>query len=249
MKHDYLDKYSGLDSVLRRLDPRTKIFAFFSAIVIIVSEPKGELFPFIFYSVALGSLIMAGRIPLKFVLSRCLIASPFILMAALLLPLSLLFSGPIKSDVFSVNMAALSGSILLKAYSALILVVLLTSTDKFHRLLKGLRSLGMPSVLGAMSALMYRYIFILNDERLRTNRARESRTPGRLKISRFKVLGHQAAMIFLRSWDRAHTVYQSMLSRGFDGSFPEFEGLAFHRRDLVFIIGFFIIMSVIRIYA
>jgi len=248
MKHDYLDKYSQLDSILHRIDPRTKILAFFAGIIILVSEPKGELSPFIFYFVILVVLIAASRIPLKFIFSRCLIVSPFILTAALLLPFSLLIGQQAQSDIFSIKTAALSGSILLKAYSALIMAVLLTSTEKFHRLLKGFKGLGMPPVLSMMSALMYRYIFIINDERLRTNRARISRTPGRLRMSRFKVFGHQAAMIFLRSWDRAHSVYHSMLSRGFDGSFPEFKELTFHWRDLAFIICFPAALSAIRIF-
>ncbi len=51
-------------------------------------------------------------------------------------------------------------------------------------------------------------------------RAYKSRTPVR-RVSRVKVYGHIAAGILLRSMDRSDYIYKAMLSRGFDGEFPE----------------------------
>ena len=248
MKHDYFDKYSGLGSFIHLLDPRTKILTFLAAIGIFVSEPRGEVFPFLFYYFLLSVLLGMSRIPLSFVLKRFLMAFPFILMAAVGLPLSHL-AGSTEGTAFTTQMALSSLSIVLKAGAAVIVLVLLTSTSKFHMLLKGMRSLRMPSVLGVMSALMYRYLFILNDERLRTNRARESRTPGRLRLNRFKVLGHQIALVFLRSWSRAHTVYYSMLSRGFQGEFPGFSPLRFHWADGLFFLSCILCLLAVRLIA
>ena len=247
MKHDYFDKYSGLDSPLHRLDPRTKILTFLAVIGIFISEPRGEVAPFLFYYLLLGGLIIVSRIPPSYILRRCLLASPFILMAALALPLSHLF-GSSANDGLTQRIALSSLSIMLKAAAAVIVLVLLTSTSRFHVLLKGLRRLRMPPVLGVMSALMYRYLFIINDERLRTKRARDSRTPGRLRQSRFKVLGSQAALLFLRSWDRAHTVYYSMLARGFQGDFPGFDPLVFRWADGAFFLLCIMSLSAVRIF-
>ncbi|MBU1185986.1 MAG: hypothetical protein KJ908_03760, partial [Acidobacteria bacterium] len=177
MKHDYPDRYSGLDSPLHRLDPRSKLFGFTAALLIIVSEPRGELVPFLFYFALIAALLLISRVPVMFILRRCLNASPFILLAALLLPFSSLLSdreAGLTTEVWNFSL-----SVVLKALAAIILLVLLTSLDKFHRLLKGLRSTGFPAVFTVLAALMYRYIFILNDERLRTQMARLSRTPGR----------------------------------------------------------------------
>jgi len=245
MKHNYPDRYSGLDSPLHRLDPRSKLFGFAAAILIIVSEPRGELFPFLFYFVLIAVLILVSRVPVLFVLRRCRIALPFILLAALLLPFSSVLGGGsagISAEVWNISI-----SVVLKALAAIILLVLLTSLDKFHRLLKGLRSAGFPVVFTVLAALMYRYIFILNDERLRTQLARVSRTPGRLRTGRLRVIGNQAAVIFLRSWERAHLVHQAMLARGFDGSFPEYGKLEFLPRDLFFFFGLPLVFLLIRI--
>jgi cobalt/nickel transport system permease protein len=248
LKHGYLDRYSGRKSLLHRLDPRTKIICIFAAVAVIVSEPRGEISCFLAYLPLVFLLVILGRIPLVFILQRCLVASPFILMAAALVPLSFGIGRESAGVTHAVPLLAFSLSILFKAFSAVILLTLLLSTDRFHRLLKGMRNLRMPAVLGLMSSLMYRYIFILNDERLRTSRARISRTPGKLRLSPYRVYGQQAAMIFLRGWKRAHTVYDSMLSRGFRGDFPEFERLRFDSRDAFFSIVLTLILTGIRIW-
>lgn len=237
MKHAYPDRYGDLDSLLHRLDPRAKIFGFTAAILVIVSEPRGELFPLALYGILIGFLLVLSRIPPVFILRRCLVAVPFILAAALLLPLSIALEGRPGSGV-PAEAWSHSLSILIKATTAVCLLVLLTSLDRFHRLLKGLVAAGIPPVFGVLAALMYRHIFILNDERLRTQRARISRTPGRLRTGRLRVIGNQAAVIFLRSWERAHIVHQAMLARGFDGTFPEYEDLSFRRGDLLFLVVF-----------
>lgn len=81
---------------------------------------------------------------------------------------------------------------------------------------------------------MYRYIFILNDEMMRTTRARRSRTPGKSRENRFRIYGNQAALIFLRARKRAQDVYNAMLSRGFKGKFPEYNGFKLGFRDALF---------------
>lgn len=245
MKHDYLDKYSGRDSIIHRLDARIKLVCFLLAVIAVVSEPRGDMSAFPFYYVFIFALAAAGRIPFDFIFKRCLIASPFIIMAAGVLPLSYVLSpeaAPMSMELWLYQPL----SILLKAYAAIILLTLLTSTEKFHRLLKGLRILKFPPVLGIMSALMYRYIFILNDERLRTNRARAARMSGKARISRFKIYGHQAALIFLRGKKRAQDVYNAMLARGFTGEFPEYSALRIQSRDFIFSVGFIVIIAGVR---
>jgi cobalt/nickel transport system permease protein len=106
----------------------------------------------------------------------------------------------------------------------------------------------MPRILGLLSALMYRYIFIIHDEWLRTNMARKSRTPGKLQLSRFSVYGRQIAMIFIRSWERAENVYKAMVARGFDGAFPLTRPLSFRSADWLFLVVVSVVFVSIRIW-
>ncbi|MFC1627482.1 energy-coupling factor transporter transmembrane component T family protein [Gemmatimonadota bacterium] len=236
MQHTFLDRYGDLDSPLHRLDPRARIVAFTLALLIVVSVPPGDLIPFLLFYPCLVILQMLSRVPFAYILRRCVLITPFVLMAA---GMMMLTGGsdhaPVQSIVISTRTGA-AISIILKAYAAVILLSLLTSTGRFHRLLEGMRVLRMPPLLGVLSAFMYRYAFILSDEVIRTSRARLSRTPGSLRVGRFRTYGNQAATIFLRSWERSQTVYNAMCSRGFTGEFPLTSDLRLNGGDILFVI-------------
>ena len=186
--------------------------------------------------------------PLLYILKRLLVVSPFILMAALFYPLSIFITG--REYVAEHGNMVIKASIIIfsKAFLAVLLLVLLTSTEKFHRLLLALRKLKMPRLIGTISALLYRYGFLLVDEALRTSRARESRTPGRLRMRRTKVYGNQVAVVFLRSWERSQTIYKSMLSRGFSGEFPDAQELNLRAVDVIFSAVFVSLLLAVRLW-
>lgn len=235
MRHGFFDRYSAVDSMVHRRDPRAKVLVFAVGCLCMVSEPRGDLAPFWLYFAGVAGLIASSRVPVVFFLKRCLIAAPFILMAALLLPLShTTVDAGSQTGFLSYWEEMLS--LLLRAFGAVLLITLMTSTERFHRLLRGMHQLGMPRILGLLSALMYRYIFLIHDEWLRTTMARKSRTAGRLRLSRFTVYGRQIAMIFIRSWERADSVYQAMVARGFDGAFPVARPLRFRATDWTFLL-------------
>jgi len=248
LKHSFIDRYSEINSPIHDLDPRAKFIAFFLSILIMISEPHGEMKCFIFYYTLIFFFVFLSRIPLKFYLFRILIVLPFLLAISLLLPLSLWLGGEANLKSYHISAVFLGLSLLLKTLGAVILLTLLVSTNKFHKLLKGLRLLKMPEVLGQITAVMYRYIFIINDERIRTLRAKESRTPGKLRSNPFKVYGNLAALIFLRSWERAHIIYNSMLSRGFSGNFPDQKELNMAPKDIVFFTAVIAGFLLIRIF-
>jgi cobalt/nickel transport system permease protein len=223
LRYDFIDQYSDIDSPIHRLDPRIKIISTLIAIGIIASEDAARFKYFSLYFALIALLIVISRLPLRYILKRCLIVSPFIVMAAIFLPISQLLTHNIPYTFQ--HLAIPSIVILCRAYLAVILLILMTSTDKFHRILLALRKLKLPKLLGIISALIYRYLFLLLDEAAKTTWARESRTFGKLKIHKFKVYGYQMAMIFLRSWERAKSIHRAMLSRGFNGEFPETHNL------------------------
>jgi cobalt/nickel transport system permease protein len=150
---------------------------------------------------------------------------------------------PEKSEV------ALKGALIIffRAFTAIMILILLSSTDKIHRLLMALRKLRMPKLICSISALLYRYVFLLADETLRTTRARESRTPGNLRVDRLRVAGNQAAMIFLRSWERSQIIYKSMLSRGFTGEYPDVQKVELKAQDIIFPLIFIALMLIVRL--
>lgn len=249
MRHSYLDKHSGLDSPIHRLDPRAKIVSFAAALFLVVSEPGFSPLSFLLYFIVIGLTLAVSRVPLSFVLHRLMIASPFVVMAALLM---LVAGSPGSSPRTGSAVDArlmLALAILLKSAAAIVLLTLLTATERFHRLLHGLRTMKAPHLLGVLSAFMYRYVFILSDELLRTSRARSSRTPGPLRAGRIATYGNQAATIFLRGFDRSRRVYQAMCARGFTGQFPQSEPIRFGAADAVFTATYALTFVAIRVLA
>lgn len=238
MKHSFIDKYSELDSPVHRLDARLRLTGAFAAILIIVSEPRGQLEPFIIYALFMVGLVWLSRIPWRFILSRCLIVAPFILISAAFYPISLLWDREALATMGITGQIMVALSIMTKAFLSVAMITMLVSTGRFHDLLHGMRRMKMPRLVGVLSAMMYRYIFIIYDEALRTTRARESRTPGKLTTGKIQTYGSQASMIFLRSWDRSQMVYQAMLSRGFTGEFPVMNKQPLRLNDILFVVLF-----------
>ena len=54
-------------------------------------------------------------------------------------------------------------------------------------------------------------------------------------------------MIFIRSVDRSQTVYYSMVARGFQGEFPDFQKLSLRIRDVITASSFVLFMLIIRL--
>jgi len=88
-------------------------------------------------------------------------------------------------------------------------------------------------ILGVLLILAITYIFY------RFRKPKES--------SRVKVYGHIAAGILFRSMDRSDYIYKAMLSRGFDGEFPEGNTNRLKWTDLAAVIVFLGIITTTRI--
>lgn len=234
MHHAFIDKYSSLRSPIHSMDARLKLVSAFLAIFIMVSEKPGTVSPFAAYGSLLLLLFFLSRLPLLFVLRRLLYLSPFMLMAAVFYPLSHGLSGAVPVSASTQQVLPVAVSIFLKALFSVSVLVLLISTAKFNTLLEAMRKLRLPRLIGILSALMYRYVFIFWDESLRTNLARNSRTGGKAGMNRFRTYASQLAMIFLRSWHRSRIVYNAMLSRGFTGEYPNMEAQPLRRTDALF---------------
>ncbi len=247
MKHDFIDKFSHLDSPVHRLDPRMKIIAVLAGITIIVTEPlTADLLHFLLYSALITAVVSISQLPVAYVLKRLLIVTPFILMASLFYPVSLLLGSDSLEKVR--DELIMSGVIIfLKATLAVVLLVLLSSTEKFHRLLMAFRKLRVPVIITTVSALLYRYVFLIADETLKTTRARESRTPGRLRRGRIRAYGNQVAVIFIRSWERSQVIYKSMMSRGFTGEFYDINTMEAGLIDIVLPLLFVALLLTVRI--
>lgn len=197
-------------SRLARLDPRTKLVLVLGSLLVVLSEPAGSVRPFAPYFLMIAALVVLARVPGTFLARRLAAVAPIVLFAAALLMLA-------GGDAAGADRAL---SLVLRAFAAVALVSVLVATERISGILWGMSALGMPRLFCTLSAFTYRYALLLGDEAMRTERARRSRTPDRVRAGRLRTLGGQAALVFLRGWKRSRDVYNAMLARGFDGHFP-----------------------------
>lgn len=222
MKHDFIDKYSNLNSVIHKIDPRIKLLSLFSFLIFIAVTSNLRLLGFYWGITAV--LMMVSRVPFHFYLKKLILITPLVLVFSFFIYLSYLLEHRI-----AVTAAALTryypvwdtlALMAAKIYLSILVITLLVSCTRFNDLLWSLRRFRLPLIVTILSKLVYTYIFIFIDELHRIMRAYKSRTPVR-RVSRVKVYGHIAAGILFRSMDRSDYIYKAMLSRGFDGEFPE----------------------------
>jgi cobalt/nickel transport system permease protein len=225
VKHNFIDRYAGLDSPLHQLDARTKILGFVALIVVVLTIPADARGVFAALFMLAAMLLGVSQVPLQYVLQRTLALLPFLLLAGI-------------GARWSSLGATLFAAFLMRALLCLILLILLTNTTPFAALLRGLRQLGCPRVLTLNLGFLYRYLFVLTDEALRMRQARECRRVRRASVlAELRLLGSMLGTLLVRSFERAERMYQAMLSRGFEWEFPVAVERRFGVADVAFLAG------------
>jgi len=244
MKHSFLDKYSDLGSLVHRLDPRAKIISFLIYILFVISTLPTDFVQFAIYSAIIFIVISISRVPFGHVFRRSLIIVPSVLLIAVFIPF---FKKDQIGGGYNLGVLHLTVSysglwilwnVLIKSWLATLAMIVLSSTTKFSMLLRGLESLWIPRILIMLLSFMYRYIFVLVNEAMRMERARNSRYFGGEYLRQIKVIGNIIGLLFIRAYERGERVYQSMVSRGFDGETRTVKALKLLSLDVWFCVVF-----------
>ncbi|GFI68963.1 hypothetical protein IMSAG249_00784 [Lachnospiraceae bacterium] len=107
-------------------------------------------------------------------------------------------------------------TLMLKGIFSVMASYLLIMTVGMEGICSSLRSLHVPREFVTILLLMHRYLIVLLKEAERMMQAYRLRAPGQKGIH-VKAWGAFAGQLLLRSIDRAQTVYESMLLRGYTG--------------------------------
>ncbi len=242
MKHDFLDKYSNLDSPVHRLDARAKIITFLGLIIFCVSSPPDAYWAFIGYGLFLVLAGALSRVPPGHILKSSLVVIPFVILVAAFIPF-------LKPDHigggYNLGIGELTVSrsglivfenVLVKSYLAVISVILLSSTTPFPRLLRGFEQLKVPKLMIMLASFAYRYLFLLIEEIERMKRARDARVYRGRWLWQAKVIGQMIGSLFLKSYERGERIYVAMTSRGFTGEIVGFGKTKFQTKDVLFLV-------------
>lgn len=231
----YLDYLSYKDTFIHRLDPRAKLIVTFVFICMVISFPKHEisgLVPFLIFPVA---LIALADIPLNIILKKLVIVSPFALMVGIFNPI---LDRKILISLFGIG---ISGgwisylSIIIKFTLTISSALILIATTSFPGICMAMKKLGLPNIFVLQLMFIYRYIFVLGEEVVRTNNARELRSFGKKGYEIFTA-GNILGSLLMRTIDRSGRIYQAMCARGFNGEINLFKKNKFLLKDLLYII-------------
>ena len=207
MHHAYIDKFSFKDSPVHRLDSRVKFIIVLIFTVMVISLPRTSLSILACYAVGPFTILVLGRIPIRFALKHILVVSPFVLVLALSCPLydKTPFTAAFGPFLWQTSTGWMRCfTILGKFIVTMLALIALVSTTRFNDLLTGLQRLGLPKLLIIQLGFLYRYIFILIDRAHHILRARAGRKLKNLGTkAELKVAAAMLGSLLIRSLDTA----------------------------------------------
>src|ERR1035437_2874631 len=253
MNHSFIDEHSHIDSMLSRLDPRVKIVSIVVFLVFIIFTRPDAFLSFSLYGLLILLLIGISKIPVYYILKRCLVVVPFILMTSIFLlfgnqgaTITLFHIGN-----FQINVAAAGWtmflSVMIKGLLSVLCLTLLTASTPFPQLLAALENMKFPKLIIMILSFMYRYIFLIEDEAMKMWRAMKSRSAGGSCWLHLKAIANMIGILFIRSYGRGETAYLAMCSRGFDGTLKRSYHFDLRKHDLAFLFNIFIVLISITI--
>lgn len=229
------EPFSEGASLAHRLDPRGKIVvAALFAVLMAVSKS---------YAATLAGLALAllwlvlARLPVKQVIARLLVVNSFIFFLWLVLPLTYPGDAVWRLGPLTATRQGLlfTGLITLKSNAIIIGLIALIATVPVVTLGQAMHNLRLPDKLCHLLLFTYRYLYVFEQEFHRLVQAMKIRGfQPRTNLHTYRSYAYLAAMLLVRSYDRADRVYQAMLCRGFHGRFYSLRTFSWQRRDGIF---------------
>jgi cobalt/nickel transport system permease protein len=238
-------------SNVHALDPRAKLLGLLTVTAVAVSTPLAAWPAYFACAAVLLVVALAARIPPGLIWRRARIVLLPVLAVALTVPF--VRTGGATAEIGPLTAheagAAVMLAVALKAAIGVTSAVLLGATTAVPDLLRALERLRLPRLLVLIAALMHRYAFVLAAEARSMRAALAARGWRPRTALQAGAAGRVAGSLFVRSYMRGERVHRAMLARGFAGSIPRVEPLAFARADLAFVALLLLAVVPVRIAA
>jgi len=213
-----LEQLAAGRTMVHRLHPLAKLLSTAVFILCVVSFDRYafvRLAPFVFYPAVVAAL---ADIPWRMIVSRVLVALPFVLFAGLsnaLLDRGTMF----EAAGIAVSYGWVSFfTILLRTFLCVAAVLILIAVTPFAELTAQLRRFHVPVLLVQVLEITYRYLGVLLDEAAAMTTAYRLRGGGPRGV-RMAHMGSFVGRLLLRSIDQAERVYHAMQCRGYPSRF------------------------------
>jgi cobalt/nickel transport system permease protein len=226
----FSDDVAARDGLLQRLDPRVKVLAIFTLLLTTALVHHPVVLGAIYASTLV--LAAASHLSLRFMVARVWLFIPiftgvvvlpatfsFITHGTIVVPLGSWFGSRVGLTEQGLTAA---GVIELRVATSISLVVLLTITTSWPRLLAALRALFVPRMFILVIGMAYRYLFHLLGSVADMFTARKARTvirDGNVRRDRAFVAA-SAGALFGKAHTLSEEVHMAMVSRGYRGDAP-----------------------------
>ena len=227
MRYPDIDRYAEMDSSIHRIEPRIKVVSF--GILIVSAVFVGTIPAALFFLVVAAALLLASRLPMRFICNRMKVICVFVIPILILMPITvpgtpILSLGPLAFTAEGLSFAVL---VTIRSVTAILLVITMLGTQRFDTTLKALALLRVPGIIIQMLLFTYRYIYVMIDEFLRIwSSMRAKGYTFRFTRHGLTMIGNCIGMLLIKSYERAERVYQAMISKGYTGkpvSFSSFQ--------------------------
>jgi cobalt/nickel transport system permease protein len=220
-----LDRHSGLDSPVHRLEPRSRLLGFGALIAgfALVHDPV-LLVPML---VIAATAVVSSRLPFGFIAQS--LTAPMVLVLVLGVVLAVASDGEVVARLgpLAIHAAGLEQAGVIAAKLAAIgtMALLLFGTAPLPTTVVAMRRLGLPSLIADMVVFSYRAFHQIGDD-LKTMRTAAGmrgvrwthRRPG--APSRLGTLARMVGSLFVISHARAEQAHRAMVLRGYSGQAP-----------------------------
>jgi cobalt/nickel transport system permease protein len=215
-------------------------------VLFVVSIGKHDITAGIMYAIFPLLLITAGRLPIMLIAKRMFLLSPFIIIMAAANPL-LDHTPFLTLGSLSLSSGLVSGMVIvIKSLVTISAVLAFTLCVPFYRICEVLRDVRVPEVFITQLLLLYRYCFLLVEEAMTMQKARNLRSFGKNGKDIFTTAALIGSLL-LRTHDKAEKIYRGMIARGFNGSSKRKKTDTIRFDEVLLIGGALLIFSCIRI--
>jgi cobalt ECF transporter T component CbiQ len=224
----FSEDVAGRPGLLQRLDPRLKAVSLLVLLVAVglVHHVSVLVAAYAFTLV----LAVASRLPLGFFVKRVWLFVP-VFTGIVVLPatLSIVTPGEVVLTLwhwhgapqgFTAQGLTAAALVVSRVATSVSLVVLLTLTTPWNRLLAALRALGVPRIFILIIGVAYRYVFLLLGTVTEMYEARKARTVTAARHDRAarRFVAASAGALFGRAAHLSEEVHMAMVARGYRGN-------------------------------
>jgi cobalt/nickel transport system permease protein len=215
-------------------------------VLFVISVNKYDITAGIIYAVFPVMLITAGRLPIMPILKRLALLSPFVVIMAAANPF--LDTVPyIRVGSVVISSGMVSGTVIVvKSLVTISAVLAFALCVPFYRICEVLRDFRVPDVFVTQLILLYRYSFLLVEEAVAMQKARNLRSFGK-RGKDFFTTAKLIGSLLLRTNNKAERIYRGMIARGFNGEFSKKKADKIRMDEVLLTSAALLIFALIRI--